>query len=77
MGKNKSIEKELEELTTIYERGGGLGAPEAERELERRIDFLKHKQIQVISKSNIRIAILNVLLVAINVGVLVYQVVFK
>ena len=77
MKKTKSIEEELEELTTIYERGGGLGAPEAERELERRIDFLKHKQIQAISKSNTRISILNVLLVAINVGVLVFQVAFK
>ena len=77
MGKDKLIDQELDELTSIYERGGGFGSPEGERELERRIDLLKHRQIQAISKKNSRIAILNVLLVAINIGILLFQVFFK
>lgn len=77
MSKRKSINEELEELTTIYQRGGGFGDPDAERELDRRIDFLKHKQIQAISRSNNRIAVLNIILVFINIGILIYQVFFK
>ena len=75
--KNKSIDEQLEELTSIYERGGGFGSPGAERELERKIDLLKHKQIQAVNKRNSHIAVLNVVILVINLGVFIYQVFFK
>lgn len=76
VSKNKSINEQLEELTTVFERGAGM-APEAERELERRIDFLKHQQIQAVSKRNSRVAVFNAFLTALNIGILIYQVFFK
>jgi len=77
MTKNKSIDEQLNELTSIYENGGGYGAPEAERELERKIDLLKHRQTNAINKKNSRIAVINVILVVINVAILIYQVFFS
>ena len=63
--KNKSIDEELAELTTVFERGYGM-APEAERELQRKIDLLKHRQIQAVSKRNSQVAIFNALLTVLN-----------
>ncbi len=77
VSKNKSIDEQLEELTTIYERGGGFGSPGAERELERKIDLLKHKQIQAVNKRNSHMVVLNVIVMIINLGVFIYQVFFK
>jgi hypothetical protein len=77
MPKNKSIDEELDELSTIYQRGGGIGEPGLEQEIGRRLDVLKHKQIQAATKANNRIALLNLLLTAINIGVLVYQIFFR
>ena len=77
MSDKKTIDQELEELSTIYQRGGGIGEPGLEQEIGRRIDVLKHKQIQAATKANNRVALLNVLLTAINVGVLIYQIFFR
>ena len=74
--KNKSIDQQLEELTTVFERGYGMD-PEAERELQRKIDLLKHRQIQAVSRRNSQVAIFNALLTALNIGILIYQVFFK
>ena len=77
MSDDKSIDKELDELSTIYQRGGGIGEPGLEQEIGRRIDVLKHKQIQAATKANNRVALLNLLLTAINIGVLIYQIFFR
>ena len=77
MAVNKSIDEELEELTTIYKRGGGIGEPGLEHEIGRRIDLLKHKQTQILNRRNNRIAALNLLLTAINIAVLIYQLFFR
>ena len=77
MPKDKSIDEELDELSTIYQRGGGIGEPGLEQEIGRRLDVLKHKQIQAATKANNRIALLNLLLTAVNIGVLVYQIFFR
>ena len=39
MPAKKSIDEELEDLTTIYQRGGGIGEPDLKEEIGRRIDF--------------------------------------
>lgn len=57
MGKQKSIEQQLEELVSFHESGGGFGAPEAKEEHERKIQLLLHKQMQVVSNRNNNIAI--------------------
>ena len=77
MGKSKSIEKELEELASFYENGGGFGDPDAKEEHERKFQLLMHKQNQVISKRNSQMAIANVIIAIVNVGILIYQVFFK
>lgn len=71
---SKLIEKELERLTTIHENGGGFGDPDAKAEHERKIDLLKHKQLHAVSKNNNRIAIFNIIIAIINIGILIYQV---
>lgn len=73
MADNKSIEEELEDLTTIYKRGGGIGEPGLEQEIGRRIDFLKHKQAHDLNRKSNRIAALNIILTAINIAILIYQ----
>ena len=73
MSSKKSINEELEELTTIYQRGGGIGEPALEQEIERRIDFLKHKQAHDLNKKSVLIAALNIILTLINVAILIYQ----
>lgn len=73
MFKSDAIEKELETLVSIHESGGGFGDPDAIAEHERKIDLLKHKQIQAINKSNNRIAIFNIVIAIVNVAILVYQ----
>lgn len=77
MSFDKSIDKELDDLTSVYQRGDGFGIPEAERELERRIDFLKHKQAHALNKKNNRIAALNLMLTALNIAILIYQIFFR
>ena len=74
MFKSKEIENELEELVSFHESGGGFGDPDAKAEHERKIDFLKHKQIQEVSKSNNRIASFNIVIAVINVAILIYQI---
>lgn len=69
----KSIDEELEELTTIYLRGAGIGDPDYAQEIGRRIDFLKHKKDHDLNKKNLRIAIFNVILTGINIAILIYQ----
>lgn len=73
MPAKKSIDEELEDLTTIYQRGGGIGEPDLKEEIGRRIDFLKHKQAHDLNKKSNRVALLNVLLTAINIAILIYQ----
>ena len=74
MFQSRRIEKELEELVSIHEDGGGFGDPDAKAEHKRKIELLKHKQIQEVSKSNNRIALFNIVIAVINVAILVYQV---
>lgn len=75
--KSKKIGNELEELVSLHERGGGFGDPDAVKEHERKIDLLKHKQIQEVSKSNNRIAIFNMIIAIVNVAILIYQVFYS
>lgn len=77
MSDDKSIDEELDRLTTIYERGGGIGEPGLEHEVGRRIELLKHRQAQGINKRNNRLAALNVFLTAVNILILVYQIFFR
>lgn len=77
MSNKKNIDQELEELSTVYQRGGGIGDPGLEQEIGRRIDVLMHRQIQAASKANNRVALLNLLLTALNIGVLIYQIFFR
>jgi len=77
MKKEKSIERELEELVAIYENGGGFGDPDAKAEHERKIQLLMHKQIQAVNKRNNNIAITNVVIAIVNIGVLIFQLFFK
>jgi len=72
--KSGAIEKELEELVSIYENGGGFGDPDAKAEHERKMDLLKHIQIQTVNKNNNRIAIFNIVIAIVNVSILIYQV---
>jgi len=72
--KSNAIEKELEELVSFHENGGGFGDPDAKAEHERKIDLLKHKQIQEVSKRNNRIAIFSIVIAVVNVAILIYQV---
>lgn len=44
MSVKKSIDDELDKLTSISQRGGGIGEPGLEQEIGRRIDFHKHRQ---------------------------------
>ena len=74
MFKPNAIQKELEELVSVYENGGGFGDPDAKAEHERKIDLLKHQQIQEVSKSINRIALFNIVIAILNVSILVYQV---
>lgn len=74
MFKSKEIERELDELISFHENGGGFGDPDAKAEYERKIDLLKHKQIQEVRKGNHRIAIFNIIIAVINVAILIYQV---
>lgn len=77
MQSNKSIDEELDELTTVYRRGDGFGTPGVEQELERRIDVLKHKQTHLLNQKSNRIAAINILLTAMNIAILIYQVFFR
>jgi len=70
----KERERQLEELVSVYERGGGFGDPDAAKEHERKIDLLKHEQLLRVSKSNNRIAIFNIVIAVVNVAILIYQV---
>lgn len=75
--KDKSIDEKFDQLSTIYQRGGGIGEPGLEQEIERRIDVLKHKHINSASQVNNRIALLNLMLTAINITILIYQIFFR
>lgn len=77
MADEKSIDEELDELTTIYKRGGGIGEPNLEQEIGRRIELLKHRQAQDVNKKNNRIAALNLLLTFINIAILIFQLFFR
>ena len=77
MGNLKNIEKELEELVSIHENGGGFGDPDAKAEHERKIQLLMHKQIQAVSERNSMMAIANTIIAIVNVGILIYQVFYK
>ena len=74
MFNSQKIESELAELVSIHENGGGFGDPDAKAEHERKIDLLKHKQIQEVSKSNNRIAAFNIVIAIVNVAIFIYQV---
>lgn len=77
MGKRKDIEQELEELVSVHENGGGFGDPDAKAEHERKFQLLMHKQIQVANKRNSQMALANVAIMVVNIGILIYQVFFK
>lgn len=77
MSKPKTIEQELEELVSFHENGGGFGDPDAKSEHERKIQLLMHKQLQEVNKRNSNMAIANVVIAFVNIGILVYQVFFK
>ena len=77
MASLKEIEKKLDDLVTIHENGGGFGDSDAKEEHERKIQLLKHKQLLLISQKNNTIAVLNIIGVFLNIGILIYQVFFK
>lgn len=77
MFKSSKIEKELAGLISLYENGGGFGDPDAKAENDRKIEFLKHKQIQAVNRRNNHIAIFNVVIAIINIGILIYQVFYR
>jgi len=54
--KPNAIQKELEELFTVHENGGGFGDPGEKVEHECKIKFPKYQQIQEVSKNNNQIA---------------------
>ncbi len=74
MKNKKSIDEQLEELISFHDNGGGFGDEDAKSEHERKIQLLMHKQLHAVSKKNNYIAIFNILIAIINVGILVYQV---
>ena len=77
MFNSRKIEIELEELVAIHENGGGFGDPEAKEEHERKIELLKHRAIQQVSKRSNRIAILALVTIVINAAIFTYQVFWK
>jgi len=77
VGKQNSIEQELEELISIHDNGGGFGDSDAKAEHERKIQFLMHKQMQAVNKNNQYMAIANVVIAIANVSILIYQVFYK
>jgi hypothetical protein len=70
------LSKELEQLVNLEGNGGGFGDPSAEKQHERKIDLLKHKQLLAVEKSNSRMEKINVIIAILNIGVLIYQVFF-
>lgn len=77
MSSYKDIEKELKELVSVHENGGGFGDPDAKAEHERKIQHLMHKQLELTNKRNSHIALANVAIAILNIGILIYQVFFK
>jgi hypothetical protein len=77
MRKNKTIEQELEELISFVDNGGGFGGPDAEAQHERKIQLLMHKQLQAVNKRNSNIALANLGIAFLNIGVLIFQIFFK
>ncbi len=75
--KRKKIEQELEELVSVYKDGGGFGDPDAKAEHERKFQLLMHKQILTVKKRNSQMALANVAIMVVNIGILIYQVFFK
>ena len=75
--RSKDIDAELDKLATLYETGGGYGAPEGELEHQRKFELLLHRQNLRVKRFNTWITVVNVTLTALNVGILVYQVFFK
>lgn len=76
MNKDK-LDAELDEIVSLYESGGGFGAPEAEREHERKFQLLMHRQNLRVKKFNTKLTAANITLTALNVGILIYQVFIK
>jgi|LGOV01.1.fsa_nt_gb hypothetical protein len=72
-----NINQELDRLVSIYEHGGGFGDPDAKAEHDRKIQLLMHHQIQKVNKSNTYMALANVVIAIVNIGILIYQVFFK
>ena len=77
MSVKMDIDKQLDELVSINESGGGFGCPEAAAEHGRKIQLLMHRQMQQVNKSNSYMSVANVVIAIINVGILIYQVFYK
>lgn len=76
MIKSNKIEQELENLINSTE-GDGFGDPDAEKQHQRKIDLLKHKQILDVKKQNQNMTVLNVIIALLNLGIFIYQVFYK
>jgi hypothetical protein len=73
----KDIDNELDEIIYASERGVGFGGGvDQEREMNKRIQVLMHRQNLEIKKKDTYIAVFNVVLAFINIALVVYQVFF-
>lgn len=72
-----NIDRELDRLVSFHENGGGFGDPDAKAEHDRKIQLLMHRQIQKVNKSNTYMAVANVVIAVVNIGILIYQVFFR
>ncbi len=73
----KNIDEELNEIVYASDRGVGFGGGiEQERELNKRVQVLMHRQNLEIKKKDTYIATFNVILAFFNIALLVYQIFF-
>ena len=73
----KSIDEEIDEIVYASDRGAGFGGGiEQEREQDKRVQVLMHRQNLSVKKKDTYIAAFNVVLAFVNIGLLVYQVFF-
>ncbi len=74
----KSIEKEIDDIVYASDKGIGFGGGiEQERELNKRIQVLMHRQNLEVKRKDTYIAAFNVVLAFVNIALLTYQVFFK
>ena len=73
----KTIDQEIDEIVYASDNGAGYGGGnEQERELNKRIQVLMHRQNLTIKQKDTYIAGFNLILAFANIALLVYQVFF-